>query len=116
MNLICPRPDDQGLVFGDIEGRMIAFGIDEDDIRAVLGLGFQGPEGRQGPPGIFDTFPFYQLTPAAVWNIPHGLNRYPSITVIDSANSVVEGDEEYIDANNIRITFRAAFAGAAYLN
>ena len=57
-----------------------------------------------------------QLSAATVWNIQHNLNKHPSVTVIDSAGTKVYGDIEYIDNNNVRVTFTSAFAGRAYLN
>ena len=51
-----------------------------------------------------------------MWVIEHNLNKRPSVTVVDSGESVVIGDVEYIDDNKIQITFTGAFAGKAYLN
>ena len=51
-----------------------------------------------------------------VWEIKHDLNREPSVTVVDTANNVVMGYVTYIDKNNVRVTFNAAFKGKAYLN
>lgn len=48
--------------------------------------------------------------------VTHNLNKFPSITVIDTANTVVTGEYTYIDKNNVTLTFSAAFAGKAYLN
>jgi hypothetical protein len=53
---------------------------------------------------------------AAVWNINHGLNKKPSVTVVDSGGTEVEGDILHIDNNNVTITFSAAFSGEAYFN
>lgn len=61
-------------------------------------------------------FEFSQTVPSAQWQIAHQLDKYPSVTVVDSAGSVVVGDIDYIDSNNIVITFQGAFAGTAYLN
>jgi hypothetical protein len=46
------------------------------------------------------------------------MNKYPSVTIFDSTGdgSVVYGDVKYIDANNVQVTFSAAFAGEAHLN
>ena len=66
----------------------------------------------QGAP----TFVFNQNTPATVWNIQHNLNNFPSITVIDTGDTVVTGEYTYIDNNNVTLTFSAGFAGKAYLN
>lgn len=57
-----------------------------------------------------------QNSPATVWTITHNLNSYPSVTVIDSAGTVVFGGVEYLTANQIRLTFSAAFSGRAVLN
>ena len=62
------------------------------------------------------TFVFDQVVPATTWNIAHNLKRFPSITVIDTANTVVVGEYEYIDSSNVTLKFLAGFAGKAYLN
>ena len=61
-------------------------------------------------------FAYTQLAPASIWEIPHPLNKYPSVTVVDSGGSVVVGEVEYVDAHKIIITFQAEFSGKAYLN
>ena len=62
------------------------------------------------------TFVFTQGVPATTWNIQHNLGKFPSITVIDTADTVVTGQYEYTDNNNVTLTFSAGFAGKAYLN
>ena len=57
-----------------------------------------------------------QGTPSQTWTIQHNLNKYVSVTAVDSAKSVVVGMIDYVDLNNITITFNAAFSGEAYLN
>jgi len=57
-----------------------------------------------------------QAAPLAVWNVTHGLNKFCSVTVIDTSNRVVEGDIEYIDINNVQITFSSPVVGKAYFN
>ena len=66
----------------------------------------------QGSP----TFIFNQNTVATVWNIQHNLGKFPSITVIDTGDTVVTGEYTYIDNNNVQLNFSAGFAGKAYLN
>lgn len=61
-------------------------------------------------------FLFVQAIASDVWEIKHDLNKYPSVTVVDSADSVVIVDVIYIDENNVRLTFSGAFSGKAYLN
>jgi hypothetical protein len=53
---------------------------------------------------------------ASVWDIAHNLGKRPSVTVVDSGATLVEGDIHYVDDNTVQLTFSAAFAGAAYLN
>lgn len=59
---------------------------------------------------------YTQSVVADTWNINHNLNKFPSISVVDSAESQVEGDVEYVDANNVTLRFCGAFSGKAYLN
>lgn len=68
--------------------------------------------------GITDdkTFTFNQAVASTEWQINHGLNKYPSVTIVDSGNNIVIGDIEYIDKNNVKCTFFSAFSGSAYLN
>ena len=57
-----------------------------------------------------------QGMPSQVWTINHNLNKYPSAIAVDTAKSIVVGQIDYLDLNNITITFNAAFSGEAYLN
>lgn len=57
-----------------------------------------------------------QGTPATEWNIEHNLGKKPSVVVYDSAGTEVIGDIKYIDDDNVRISFSAAFSGKATLN
>jgi len=62
------------------------------------------------------TFEFDQGQPALVWTIQHNLNKFPSVSVVDTANTVVNSQVNYVDKNNITINNTAQFAGKAYLN
>ncbi len=77
--------------------------------------GADGAVGPPGPPGGA-SYTHNQMVPAADWTITHGLGRYPSVTVVDSAGTTVHGDVDYLSTNQIAIHFTAAFGGAAYLN
>lgn len=57
-----------------------------------------------------------QDLPSSVWEIHHNLNRYPSVTVVDTAGTRVVGDVVYVDSNTVICTFCGAFGGVAYLN
>jgi hypothetical protein len=80
-----------------------------------------GPQGPAGPPGVSPTGAdlnktHVQAAAAAIWVVAHGLGKRPSVTVVDSAGDPVEGTVAYVDANNLTISFSAAFGGEAYLN
>lgn len=62
------------------------------------------------------SYHFQQATPSAVWTIVHNMGKYPSVMVVDSAGTVVEGAVEYLDANSLKVYFSAPFGGDAYLN
>ena len=61
-------------------------------------------------------FTYIKSTPDSVWEITHDLDKYPSVTVVDSAGSVVMGDITYTSKSALTVTFSAAFSGKAYLN
>jgi hypothetical protein len=61
-------------------------------------------------------FVYEQGVPSSIWNVNHSLNKFPSVTAVDSAGSVVVGQVNHIDLNNITITFNASFSGSAYIN
>ncbi len=85
--------------------------------RLSIGQGPSGPAGVDGADGTGDAnYRHEQAIAAAVWDIAHGLNKYPSVTVIDSAGSECMGELKYLSVNALRLTFSAAFGGVAYLN
>lgn len=61
-------------------------------------------------------FTYIKSTPDSVWDITHNLDKYPSVTIVDSAGSVVMGDITYTSKSALTVTFSAAFSGKAYLN
>lgn len=85
-----------------------------------LDLTVPGPEGPPGPAGPAgeapEPFIFTQGTPSATWVILHNLNRYPSVMVVDSGNTVIDPDIHYDDATQITINFGAPTSGKAYLS
>ena len=62
------------------------------------------------------TFEFTQTVPSLVWSIQHNLGKFPSVSVVDTGNTTVISQIDYIDNNNLTITNSAQFAGKAYLN
>ena len=55
---------------------------------------------------------------ALVWTIDHAgkWGPYPSVTVINNNDIVINGEVEYKSTTQLTITFSATFAGTAYLN
>jgi hypothetical protein len=83
--------------------------------------------------GSFDNNEYYGITASAnivgdktyrhiqgvssnTWTVNHGLNKYPSVSVQDSAGTTVIGDITYNDKNTITLTFSGAFSGEAHFN
>jgi len=62
------------------------------------------------------TFEFTQGVPATTWNIQHNLGKFPSVSVINNNNIIINGEVTYIDNNNVQLNFSAGFTGKAYLN
>lgn len=63
-----------------------------------------------------NTYIHIQNQASTRWEIHHNLKKYPSVTVVDSAGTVVIGGVQYIDENYIICTFSHPFSGTAYLN
>lgn len=61
-------------------------------------------------------FVYTQSSAASSWSITHSLNKYPSVTVVDSGNNIVIGDITYNNLSTLTINFTASFSGKAYLN
>lgn len=57
-----------------------------------------------------------QIAPSRIWHVTHNLDKFPSVTVVDTGNNVVVGDIEYISREELKITFSYEFSGKAYLN
>ena len=56
-----------------------------------------------------------QGTVSTVWTINHALGGYPSVTIVDSAKTVVFGEVNYISTTQVVVNFTSAFSGFAYL-
>ena len=62
------------------------------------------------------TYIFEQGAASNTWTITHNLDKYPSVTVVDSAGTKVDCVITYINSNECELKFNAAFKGTAYLN
>ncbi len=61
-------------------------------------------------------FVYEQGEASDIWEITHNMDKYPSVTVVDSANTVVIGHVTYNDRNQLTVRFNGTFKGKAYLN
>jgi hypothetical protein len=76
-----------------------------------------GQPGPEGPPGVGGgTYEHHQTVASQSWVCDHNLGYRPSVTVQDSAGTLVEGDVTYDTADQLTITFTAPFSGVAYLS
>lgn len=80
--------------------------------------GESGPEGPIGPPGPSGdvTYTHIQTAPASIWVITHNLGKYPTVSVVDSGESVVVPDVHYDSTNQVSVSFGSVTSGKAYLN
>lgn len=53
---------------------------------------------------------------AQVWTVIHNLNRFPSVSPVNSANTQMNAVIDYINKNTLTITFLSPVLGKAYLN
>lgn len=57
-----------------------------------------------------------QIASSMEWDIHHSLEKYPSVSVVDSGGNLVMGNVKYINKSNLVISFTSEFSGKAYLN
>ena len=57
-----------------------------------------------------------QNVASATWVVTHTLGKNASVTVVDSAGTVVQGQVDYDSLNQVTLTFSGAFSGKAYFN
>jgi hypothetical protein len=78
-------------------------------------VGPQGPAGPAGAGGV-TSYTHTQGISLATWTITHNLGFFPNVSVVDSANTQVEGDVVYTSVNALTVSFSSAFSGKAYLS
>lgn len=57
-----------------------------------------------------------QILSSKTWIINHTLNKYPSVTIVDTSGNIVIGDVKYISNFQLEVNFNAQFSGVAYLS
>lgn len=68
------------------------------------------------PDGSDKHYVHVQDTPASTWTVSHPLDKRPSVTVVDSGGTVLDGDVSYPSSSQVVVEFVAATSGSAYLN
>lgn len=63
-----------------------------------------------------DTYLHIQGILSNEWVINHNMGKLPAVTVMDTTSRVVMANIEYIDNNNLKISFNEPFKGRATLN
>jgi hypothetical protein len=130
VNVVVGRDDVHLIEAGNVETvldteeviNLLSVGLGAQGLPGIQGVrGDTGAQGPQGPPGdagsgVDSNYVHLQNLPATSWVIVHGLAKFPSVTVVDSAGSIVEGDIHYVDTNSLTVSFSVGFSGKAYLN
>ena len=62
------------------------------------------------------SYVYTQASPSATWVINHNMAKFPSVTVVDSANNIVYGEVLYNSNMQVTLTFAGAFSGKAFFN
>lgn len=57
-----------------------------------------------------------QQVASATWVVTHNMGKYPSVSIVDTADDEVIGQVTYNSNNQLTITFSAPMSGKAYLN
>lgn len=57
-----------------------------------------------------------QSVASATWTVNHNLNKFPSVTIVDTANDEVEGEVNHVSNTQLIIKFSAAISGKAFIN
>lgn len=83
----------------------------------IQGLqGIQGIQGEQGIPGVASTYTHTQIAASTLWTIEHDLGKKPSVSVVDSAETLIMANIIYLDNNRCQVELSMAISGKAYCN
>lgn len=107
------RRDDQG---NDLAELPVDVSEGAPDAGKIAILGADGRFDSSVLPAQSLPFVFEQGVPSDTWVIAHNLNRFPSVTVVDSAGETWCITPTYDSPNQITVHFAFAFSGKAFLN
>ncbi len=64
---------------------------------------------------VLGTYEHEQTVASDEWIIDHNTGHYPSVTLVDSSNVVMDGTVQYVSLNRVKVTFTQPVTGFAYL-
>ena len=76
----------------------------------------KGPKGDETDVIALSTFTHEQGQPVKVWNIQHNLGFYPSVAVVTYGGNQIIGGVDYVDKNELTVSFAVKVSGYAYLS
>lgn len=76
----------------------------------------QSPSSWGMPTGADATFVYSQVAGSTTWIVIHNLGKNPSVTVVDTGESVLIPNVHYDNPNQVTISFGSPTSGKAYLN
>jgi len=85
-------------------------GLEKDEDYFISLLQYQA--NQQGD----KNFVYTQNVASSTWVINHNLNKYGSVSIVDSGGTIVNGNVEYNSLDQVTVTFNSAFAGKAFVN
>lgn len=71
---------------------------------------------RWANPQVIDKNYVFDFTASSTVPVNHNLNKYPSVTVIDSAGDEVTGEVHYVNTSQLIVRFNAPFSGRVTCN
>lgn len=100
----------------DLAGHELFSPLHYDSVTTTTAT-FSAPQtGYAYATGFKNTYQFIQGTPSSTWQIPHNLGKFPFVLLIDRYGYRLPfAPIQYVDANNINISFATPFQGTAYL-
>jgi hypothetical protein len=63
-----------------------------------------------------DNYIFDKQVASATWVILHNMGKFPSVTIVDTANDEIDAEVKHNSNTQLTITFSAPVSGKAYLN
>lgn len=96
------------------------FGIQKQDVKANFNLELKPDLSRYATKEDLDrvsgTYIHEQGIASDIWVINHNLDKRPSVTVVDTADTVFMAEVVYNDNNTCTVYINGATKGKAYLN